>query len=180
MEEYWQWRVPGVRVLGIDPGIATCGYGVVEGSASQARLLDCGTIRPAGAGHERLAPLYAALRELLARWAPEVAAVELLYHNRNVRTAAEVGQARGVILLALVESGVEVVEYTPTAVKLAVAGTGGANKAQLQRLVQVHLRLSEPLPSDHAADAVGMALCHLMTCGLRGRVDAARARAMPQ
>ena len=159
-----------LRVLGIDPGIATCGYGVLErcGVAGTVRVVAYGAVRPKGPGDpRRLAALYEAIRTLLQRHTPDAAAVERLYHTRNVSTATSVGQARGVVLLALAQAGLEVGEYTPTEVKLAVAGYGGAEKAQMQAMVAAQLHLADPPRPDDAADALGVGLCHLLGEGLR-------------
>jgi crossover junction endodeoxyribonuclease RuvC len=131
-----------------------------------------GALRPAGEGAERLRALNAGLAALLREHRPDAAAVERLFHTRNVRTAAAVGQARGVALLACAEAGVAVAEYTPTELKLAVAGYGGADKRQMRRMVAAQLGL-ERLPSpDDAADALGLCLCHLAGSGLRRRLAA--------
>lgn len=174
----------GLRVIGIDPGIATCGYAVVESTPPAAAgtvrrryaAVAWGALRPPGEGPARLAALHDGIAALLAEHAPDAAAVEQLFHTRNVRTASEVGQARGVALLACVESAVPVAEYTPTAVKLAVAGYGGADKQQVRRMVTVQLGLPRPPSPDDAADALGLCLCHLAGEGLRGRQAEAVAR----
>lgn len=168
-----------MRVLGIDPGIATCGYGVVDqpGAGREAVLVACGALRPPGAGSARLVALFEGIRQLIVAYGPEASAVERLYHNRNVRTAADVGQARGVILLALAQAQVAVAEYTPTEVKLSVAGFGGAGKAQVKAMVAARLHLTSPPRPDDAADALGLCLCHLQGEGLRRTVLAAESRA---
>ena len=168
-----------MRVLGIDPGIATCGYAVVDRPPAPGRepvLAACGALRPEGTGPLRLAALFDGIRGLIRAHAPDATAVERLYHNRNVRTATEVGQARGVILLALVQAGLPVTEYTPTEVKLAVTGFGGADKAQMRRVVAARLRLLRPPRPDDAADAVGLCLCHFQGEAMR-RLVAASVRA---
>lgn len=164
----------GLRVIGIDPGIATCGYGVIEGSGSARRpaVLTWGALRPEGEGAERLRVLRAGIAVLLAEHRPEAAAVERLFHTRNVRTAAAVGQARGVVLLACAEAGLEVAEYTPTELKLAVAGYGGADKRQVRHMVAAQLGLVRIPSPDDAADALGLCLCHLAGAGLRRAVGA--------
>jgi crossover junction endodeoxyribonuclease RuvC len=176
-----------MRVLGIDPGIATCGYAVVDEPVLQGRepmLTACGALRPSAAGAARLAQLFEAVRGVLAEHRPDAAAVERLYHNRNVRTASQVAEARGVILLALVQAGLPVAEYTPTEVKLAVTGYGAADKQQVRRLVAARLHLPRPPRPDDAADAVGLCLCHLQGQGMRRllagrREDAAGPRSGP-
>lgn len=120
----------------------------------------------------RLCYLYDHLVALLAAHQPQAAAVERVYHNRNVSTAASVGQARGVALLALAQAGLTVTEYTPTEMKLAVAGYGGADKRQIQTMVAAQLAMPAPPTPDDAADALGLCLCHLAGEGLRGRLRA--------
>lgn len=168
-------------MLGIDPGIATCGYGVLEaptGSGGRPGLITYGALRPRGAGDAvRLADLHTALRGLIAAHRPDCAAVERLFHTRNVSTATSVGQARGVILLALAQAGLPYAEYTPTEAKLAVAGYGGADKRQMQAMVAAQLGLAQPPRPDDAADALGLCLCHLLAAGLQARLAAADGRA---
>jgi len=172
-----QGEAAPLRVLGIDPGIATCGYGLIEapdGGRARPAVVEFGAVRPRGPGDPaRLADLYAAVCRLLDTYRPDTAAVERLYHNRNVSTAAAVGQARGVILLALARAGLPIGEYTPTEVKLAVAGYGGADKRQMQAMVAVQLGLAEPPRPDDAADALGLCLCHLLGQGLQARLASA-------
>lgn len=149
--------------LGIDPGIATTGYGLVRDTAAGPVLVRYGVIlTPAGAPlPQRLLALHQRLQALLAEHRPDIAAVEKLFFQRNVSTAMTVGQARGVALLALAEAGLPVGEYTPTDVKLAVAGYGGADKTQMQMMVRTILRLTETPKPDDAADALAVAVCHL-------------------
>ncbi len=150
-------------VLGIDPGTATTGYGLVQETEGGPALVAYGTIQTlAGAPMpDRLRTIYHELKQLIALHAPNAAAVEKLFFQRNVSTAMSVGQARGVALLALAEAGVSVGEYTPRDVKLAVAGYGGADKPQMQQMVRAILNLSEVPKPDDAADALAVAICHL-------------------
>lgn len=150
-------------VLGIDPGTATTGYGLVRETETGPALVAYGTIQtPAGAPMpDRLRTIYQELKELIALHGPDTAAVEKLFFQRNVSTAMSVGQARGVALLALAEAGVSVGEYTPRDVKLAVAGYGGADKPQVQQMVRAILNLAEVPRPDDAADALAVAICHL-------------------
>lgn len=150
-------------VLGIDPGTATTGYGLVRETETGPALVAYGTIQtPAGAPMpDRLRTIYHELKQLLALHGPDTAAVEKLFFQRNVSTAMSVGQARGVALLALAEAGVSVGEYTPRDVKLAVAGYGGADKPQVQQMVRAILNLSGVPKPDDAADALAVAICHL-------------------
>ncbi|WP_338826677.1 crossover junction endodeoxyribonuclease RuvC [Neomoorella thermoacetica] len=149
-------------ILGIDPGTAIVGYGLVEARAGQTRALVYDCIRtPAGEDPcRRLATIYAGIRELIERLQPETMAVEELFFNKNSKTALAVGQARGVILLAAAHTGLPVAEYTPLEVKQAVAGFGRAPKEQVQRMVQALLGLAEKPRPDDVADALAVAVCH--------------------
>ncbi len=151
-------------VLGIDPGTATTGFGLVrETERGELEMVDYGALlTPAGELPERrLLMLYQQLKNLLLLHRPESAAVEKLFFQKNVTTALAVGQARGVILLALAELGIRVQEYTPMEVKQAVAGYGGADKRQMQMMVKALLGLPEIPRPDDAADALAIAICHL-------------------
>lgn len=152
-----------MRVLGIDPGTAITGYGIVEEEAGGIRALAFGAIRtrPDRPLAARLQLIYRAVRRLARKWQPTAAAVEELFFGSNVRTALSVGQARGVVLLALADAGLEVIEYTPLMVKQAVTGYGGADKVQMQEMVRLLLGLAEPPCPDDAADALAVAICHL-------------------
>ena len=148
--------------LGIEPGTAILGYGLVE-SEPDPILADYGAIetRSDDLMPSRLARIFDEVGRLIAEWHPEVMAVEKLFFARNVSTAIAVGQARGVALLAAARAGITVAEYTPTEVKQAVTGYGAATKDQVQRMVQSLLALPRlPRPPD-AADALALALCHL-------------------
>lgn len=157
-------------VLGIDPGTATTGYGLVR-DTEQGELLvvDYGVIlTPAGMPLEkRLLLLYDRLMEILLLHRPDQGAVEKLFFQRNVTTAIAVGQARGVAMLALAQKNLPVAEYTPLEVKQAVTGYGGAQKLQVQMMVQAVLQLAELPRPDDAADALAVALCHLQSYRIR-------------
>ncbi|GMV33438.1 MAG: crossover junction endodeoxyribonuclease RuvC [Chloroflexi bacterium] len=152
--------------LGIDPGTATTGYGLV-------RLLPDGELvavsfgailtPKADSASARLATLYDALVKLIKKHKPETAAVEKLFFSRNITTGIAVGQARGVVLLALEKAGVETYEYTPNEVKQAVAGYGSAEKRQVQEMVRALLQLDKIPKPDDAADALAIAITHLNT-----------------
>lgn len=160
-------------VLGIDPGTATTGYGLVRQARDGAlQAVAYGVIRtPAGASMpERLLRLHQALRALLEEHRPEGAAVEKLFFQKNVSTAMSVGQARGVALMTLAQVGVAVEEYSPVEVKQAVAGYGGAGKRQVQEMVRALLGLEEVPRPDDAADALAVAICHLNAMGFRRRL----------
>lgn len=150
-------------VLGIDPGLANTGYGVVAQRDGRLLALDGGVIETrAGLPVERrLADVHAAVVALLAEHEPASVALEELYFGQNVRTAFAVGQARGVVLLAAGQRGVPCASYTPQAVKGAVCGNGRAAKEQVARMVQGLLGLERPPAPDHAADALAVAICHL-------------------
>ena len=148
--------------MGIDPGVANTGFGVVRVAGSAMSAVDGGVIE-APADLEpaaRLARIHSALGELLEWHEPAAVAIEELYFGKNVRSALGVGQARGVAMLAAAERGVPCFDYTPQAVKMAVCGSGSAAKDQVQRMVGTLLRLPSPPTSDHAADALAVAICH--------------------
>ena len=157
-------------VIGIDPGTATTGYGLVRENADGGLVaVDYGAITtPAGvAMPERLLSLYRGLQELLLLHHPESGAVEKLFFQRNVRTAISVGQGRGVALLALAEASIPTAEYTPLEIKQAVAGYGGADKHQVQQMVKALLNLESLPRPDDAADALAVAICHLHSAKMR-------------
>ena len=151
-------------VIGIDPGTAITGYGLVrENEDGSLTVVDFGAILTAADSPlpVRLKQLYQSLNEILLLHRPESSAVEKLFFQRNVRTAISVGQARGVVLLALAEADLPVGEYTPLEVKQAVAGYGGADKNQIQQMVRALLDLDAVPEPDDAADALAVAICHL-------------------
>lgn len=149
-------------VLGIDPGTANTGYGVVAQRSGRVIALDGGVIETA-AGlplERRLAAIHARVVELIDEHAPAAVAIEDLYFGANARSALAVGQARGVVLLAAGQRGLPCASYTPQQVKSAVCGSGRADKAQVQQMVQRLLALAELPRPDHAADALAVAICH--------------------
>jgi crossover junction endodeoxyribonuclease RuvC len=156
-------------VLGIDPGTATTGYGLIRGLDRGPALVAYGVIRTPAAMPmpQRLLVLFRELQQLIALHRPTSAAVEKLFFQKNVSTAMTVGQGRGVALLALAEAGVAVGEYSPRDIKQAVAGYGGADKQQMQRMVGAILSLDEIPRPDDAADALAVAICHLHSMRLR-------------
>ncbi len=151
-------------VLGIDPGTATTGFGLVR-QTKDGRLQAVGhgaILTPADLPMpERLTQLYDQLQEIILLHRPDSSAVEKLFFQRNVKTALSVGQGRGVVLLALAQAGVPVGEYTPNEIKQAVTGYGSAGKRQMQEMVRMLLELEEPPKPDDAADALAVAICHL-------------------
>ena len=156
------------RVLGIDPGTAIMGYGVVEQDGSHLRALAYGAIITTNADPlpRRLSILHEQLGALISTYQPMAVAVESLFFNRNVRTALAVGQARGVALLASAQANLQVYEYTPQQVKDAVVGYGRASKEQVQAMIRILVGLDEAPRPDDAADAVAIAICHLHSARL--------------
>jgi crossover junction endodeoxyribonuclease RuvC len=152
-----------VLILGIDPGTAITGYGLVREEDERLALVDYGVITtPAGQPlPERLQTIYQGLAAVIRKHNPEAAAVEELFFSRNARTALSVGHARGVALLALADAGLPIYEYKPLAVKQAIAGYGGADKLQVQEMVRMLLNLDHVPHPDDAADAVAVAICHV-------------------
>ena len=171
----------GCVLLGVDPGTAVTGFGVVSVDARrQARLLQCGVIRTSAKAPlpTRLMEIHGGIAALVAEFEPAVLSIENVFQGKNVRSAITLGQARGAIIVAAAQNGVEVVEYAPREIKKAVVGTGAAAKDQVAYMVRRHLRLrTEPRPSD-AADGIAAALCHAFT-GLLPFQDAWRTAERP-
>jgi crossover junction endodeoxyribonuclease RuvC len=166
-----------VRIFGIDPGSDRTGYGCVETDGSRHRIVVSGAISAAALATfpEKLLQIHIRLSALLADCRPDCVAIENLFHAVNVRSALKLGHARGVAMLAAVEAGVPVVEYTPAEVKRAVVGYGRAEKHQVQQMVKLILGLAErPSPHD-AADALAVAICHVHSAA-PGRIAAAIAQ----
>jgi crossover junction endodeoxyribonuclease RuvC len=152
-----------VRIFGIDPGSDRTGYGCVDTDGSRHRLVVCGAIdtRSCNTFPDKLRQIHCELAALIAAHAPALVAVESLFYATNVRSALKLGHARGVALLAAVQQGVPIAEYTPAEVKRAIVGYGRAEKHQVQEMVRVLLGLDEvPQPND-AADALAIAICHI-------------------
>ena len=164
-------------VLGIDPGTAATGYGVVERSGSRLRAIDYGCLETLSTQElpRRLLEIHQAISELIATHQPQMLGVERLFFNRNVQTAFAVGQARGVVILAAGQRGVRCSSYTPQQVKAAVCGSGRAAKDQVQRMVQTLLMLQELPKPDHAADALAVAICHANGAPMAAALQAASA-----
>jgi crossover junction endodeoxyribonuclease RuvC len=148
--------------MGIDPGVASTGFGVVRAAGGQMSAVDGGVIEaPPGESLEvRLARIHDELDQLVAWHEPGAVALEDLYFGKNVRSAIAVGQARGVAMLAAANHGIPCFDYTPQAVKMAVCGSGAAGKRQVQQMVGSLLGLPHPPESEHAADALAVAICH--------------------
>jgi crossover junction endodeoxyribonuclease RuvC len=168
-----------VVVLGIDPGLANLGFGVVARRGGRLVALDGGVITTAAgiAPERRLADLQSRVAALIATHEPQALALEALYFGQNVRTAFAVGQARGAVLAAAGTSGVPCHDYTPQQVKGAVCGNGRAAKDQVIRMVQALLGLPPEPIADHAADALAVAICHANHAPLRRLADLAAAGA---
>jgi len=152
-----------MKILGIDPGIATTGYGIIENKGSNLCLVDYGCIitSPKMSAAERLNKLFNELSALIKKKKPDEVAIEELFFAKNVKTAMTVSQARGVIVLSCIRSGMKVInEYTPLEVKMALVGYGRAEKTQVQKMVTTLLSLKEIPKSDDAADALAVAVCH--------------------
>ena len=167
-----------MRIFGIDPGSVRTGYGCVETDGSRHRLLTCGVLtgNSGDALPARLQAIHRGLGELISQARPDCIAIENLFHARNVRSALVLGHARGVAVLAAVEAGVPLVEYSPAEIKQAVAGYGRAEKPQMQQMVKLLLGLdAAPTPHD-VADALAVAICHAHLRTAPGAGDAPAAR----
>jgi crossover junction endodeoxyribonuclease RuvC len=162
----------GNTILGIDPGTATMGWGVVRQEGNRLRYVQHGAISTPADWEmsRRLSRLFDGVTELIRGYRPEVVAVEQLFFNTNVTTAITVGQARGVALLAAYKAGVEVCEYTPLQVKQAITSYGRADKRQVQEMVRALLNLREIPKPDDAADGLAIAICHAFSRGMSGKV----------
>ena len=160
-------------VLGLDPGLATTGYGVIEGDGRELRHIAHGVIRTAAKQPmaQRLIDLHQKLGELIGQFHPDAAAVEDLFFATNARTAMSVGQARGVLLLTLAQAGLPVFEYTPLQIKQAVTGYGQADKNQVQQMVRILLHLEELPRPDDAADALAVSICYHHSAQMQSLLD---------
>jgi crossover junction endodeoxyribonuclease RuvC len=162
-----------MRILGVDPGTVTMGYGIIESQDDETALVDYGALDSPGRSPtgERLSFLYAELEKLISRYEPDAVAIEEPFVAKNVRSALTIGRAQAVAILAAANRGIPTSEYTPTQVKQRVAGYGASSKEQIQEMVRLQLGLSEvPQPSD-AADALAVALCHLREIHLENLLE---------
>lgn len=162
-----------MRILGIDPGYAIVGFGFVDRIGSKLVPVQYGCIQTE-AGTDpaiRLKEIYDSLVHLIEKYKPDAIAVEKLFFNRNVTTALQVGQARGVILLAAVQQGIETAEYTPLQVKQAIVGYGQAEKRQVQEMVKMFLKLRAVPKPDDVADALAIAICHAHASTLNSKIN---------
>lgn len=164
-----------MRILGIDPGLANTGFGVIEHSGQSSRFLTCGCIStPSGdALAQRLSRIHDGLAAVIDEWKPDAACIEHLFFSANVRTAISVAQGRGVCILATAKASIPIFEYTPLQIKQAIVGYGRASKAQVQKMVKALLALQHLPATDHAADALAVALCHAHQRHFTQLVDAA-------
>jgi len=161
-----------MKILGIDPGYAILGYGIVEKTGNKFKVCSYGAITT-DAGMpmmDRLEHIYDSLREIIDEEKPDVAAIEELFFNTNAKTAILVGQARGVVVLACVKGGLEIEEYTPLQIKQALVGYGRADKKQVQAMVKTILNLKEVPKPDDTADALAAAICHGHSADTRKRL----------
>ncbi len=165
-----------MKVLGIDPGTAACGYGIVHANGGRLRAVEFGWWQtPARERPElRLKQIHDAIAELIDRHEPEAVALEESFVGADARTALSVGQARGAALVACASAGAFCAEYPPASVKHAVCGYGRADKAQVQRMVKAILGLAEPPKPHHAADALAVAICHALAPPLAALAGSAR------
>lgn len=162
-----------MRVLGIDPGIAIVGFGFIDKIGSKLVPVQYGSIQTEA--HKdpaiRLKEVYDATKQLIDKYKPDSMAIEKLFFNRNVTTAFTVGQARGVMILAGVQAGLPIAEYTPLQVKQAVVGYGKAEKHQVQEMVKLFLKLSAIPKPDDVADALAVAICHAHSSALQNKIN---------
>lgn len=161
-------------ILGLDPGMAATGWGVIEHAGGASRLLAHGTINTAARqpDSERLAAVYNGVLDVIDEFSPQAAAIEELFGGVNLKAALAVGQARGVIILACAERGITPADYTALRIKQAVVGYGRSSKDQVQQMVKSLLGLGEVPRPDHAADALAVAICHAHSRKVAGRIKA--------
>lgn len=158
-----------MRVIGIDPGTAMTGWGIVEGEDQGLNLVACGVVTtPAGTPlPQRLQSIYRELTSIVQQYRPDSSAIEELFFSKNAKTALAVGHGRGAAMLALANADLSIVEYKPLEVKQALTGHGSADKRQIQQMVKLLLALDEIPRPDDAADALAVAICHLHSAKLR-------------
>lgn len=170
-----------MRLLGIDPGTARLGWGVVDEERGQLQVVAYGilTTPVTVSVSARLAQLYTGLHDIIAKYTPAEAAVEELFFSRNVTTALAVGQARGVILLVLEQAGLAITEYKPRVIKQTVTGYGAAEKRQVQEMVRATLGLHAIPKPDDAADALALAICHAYCAPMARRLGTSNAKTEP-
>jgi len=166
-------REMAVRILGIDPGIAIVGFGFIDKIGSKLVPVQYGSIQTEAHTDPalRLKDVYDATTQLIEKYKPDAMAIEKLFFNRNVTTAFTVGQARGVMILAGVQAGLPIAEYTPLQVKQAVVGYGKAEKHQVQEMVKIFLKLAKVPKPDDVADALAVAICHAHSSALHNKIN---------
>lgn len=150
-----------MRIIGIDPGLATIGFAILDVDGGKRKLIDCGIIKtsPALSITERLCEIYKDMKALITEYKPNYCSIEQIFFSTNVSTAINVAQARGVILLAVEEAKIPIHEYSPSAMKRALTGDGRADKKAIKKMVKLELELDHAPKPDDAADAVSLALC---------------------
>lgn len=161
-----------MKALGIDPGTAATGYGILEGDGDDIKVVDYGCIKTSSKdpSSARLKKIYSDVKKIISKHDLKCVAVERLFFGANTKTAMAVGQARGVILLAATQAGLEIAEYTPLEVKMALTGYGRADKNQVQQMVKRLLKLKTIPKPDDAADALAIALCHVNSNGFNSKI----------
>jgi crossover junction endodeoxyribonuclease RuvC len=168
-----------MRVLGIDPGSETLGWGVVEGSGLQYSLVDFGTVKssPRQKFSKRLLKAYQGVEEVIGRFTPDVLSIEEAFYAVNVGVALKLGQVRGAVLVLAEQQGLDIAEYSPRLIKQTVVGYGNAEKHQVQEMVRLLLKMKAvPAPHD-AADALAIAICHFHHAGMQSKIDLAKRKA---
>lgn len=152
-------------ILGLDPGLAITGYGLIQASKNQLKLIDSGIIQTSQRLEfaERLAKIHRDLKKIIKKYKPHKIAIEELFFCKNVKTALQVGQAKGVIILTGIQSQTPIVVFTPLQVKMAITGYGRADKKQIQKMIKILLNLKKIPQSDDAADALALAICEAQT-----------------
>lgn len=158
-----------VRVLGVDPGTAITGWGIVEGDGDDLQMIAGGAITTTAGTPlpQRLQTIYRELTTIIEQWRPEDSAIEELFFSKNAKTALAVGHGRGAAMLALANANLPITEYKPLEVKQAITGYGGADKQQMQHMVKLLLSLDDIPRPDDAADALAVAICHVHSARLR-------------
>ena len=168
-----------MRILGIDPGSETLGWGIVDGNVSKYAGVEFGVVKsnPRDRFSKRLANIYNGVAEIIDRFEPDVLSIEEAFYAANVSVALKLGQVRGIVLLLAEQRGLSIAEYAPRLIKQAVVGYGNAEKHQVQEMVKLLLKMSSvPTPHD-AADALAIAICHLHHAGMQDRIDRALKKA---
>ncbi|GIP45042.1 crossover junction endodeoxyribonuclease RuvC [Paenibacillus sp. J45TS6] len=162
-----------MRFLGIDPGIAIVGFGFIDKTGSKLTPVQYGCIQTEAhtPDEERLLHVYEAMLQLIDKYKPDAVALEKLFFNRNVTTAMSVSQARGVLILAAIQRGLPIAEYTPMQVKQAIVGYGKAEKRQVQEMVKMYLKLQAIPKPDDVADALAVAICHAHSYTLNSKLN---------